>query len=270
LLCLVHLAAVPAMAAQSEDHELGDCAMAVCQESPSTLFIFDWDDTILPTTALSLQGFSLDGPEVDMNSDFGAALVAHTQAWVETLGQARHYGKVMVVTAAEQGWVEATCSKFLPGLASQVMGAEAWVSVVSARSVFEPKGYSDPLEWKQMAFAAAVEQYFPESCKHRNVVSVGDASYERRAILSLANWVPYCTPKSLKFLERPSLPALSRECEFVRMWLKRLSTHPGSLDLCVHQNPDPGEQAAPELSEAPAEPRPHFDSGDAIAQTVVA
>jgi hypothetical protein len=259
------------MAAPSDDPQNAEEAV-VAKEGPApsevvgTLFIFDWDDTILPTTALALQGFALDGPDVDVNSDLGVSLAAHAQAWVDTLGKAHLHGKVVIVTAAERGWVEATCGKFLPGLVGELIGDDALVTVISARSEYEPQGYSDPLEWKQLAFAAAVQHYFPESCEC-NVVSVGDASYERRAILSLANWMPRCTPKSLKLLERPSLQTLSQECIFVRMFLEHLSSHPGPLDLCIRGQTLEHEQVA-QSAVGPVE-RPHFEAGDTL-QTVAA
>ena len=52
------------------------------------------------------------------------------------------------------------------------------IGVLSAQSTFAPLGYEDPFDWKRLAFSRIVSA----SPGLRNVLSVGDAWYERAAV----------------------------------------------------------------------------------------
>ncbi|CAK0905444.1 unnamed protein product, partial [Prorocentrum cordatum] len=139
-------------AASAPSTELGsDCASEcgddVCDEScrpvppESTMLIFDWDDTVLPSTWIHEQGLSLaddSWPTAEQQGllDRLADRAAHT------LGVAKQYGVVTLVTNAEAGWIELSCQKFMPSLWPSLVD----VKLFSARSTYECQGVASPFE----------------------------------------------------------------------------------------------------------------------------
>jgi hypothetical protein len=122
---------------------------------PDMLILLDWDDTVLPTSYLAQKGIGLDDPVPEDVAEVLANYAVHARATLEIL---QDKGHLVIVTNAEEGWVELTCSKFLPALESVIRDVEC----VSARSCYEPQGFVTPVEWKEEAFAAVVQRHFAD------------------------------------------------------------------------------------------------------------
>jgi hypothetical protein len=194
-----------------------------------TLFLVDWDDTLLPTTYLANQNLREDS-EVPIH--FAEELASYSEVVAETIREMRERGRVVIVTNAETGWIDMTCVKFLPGLQSVLNEVEA----VSARSMFEPLGFQSPSQWKEEMFAEKIAQHYGASQNRArwNVVSMGDASHEREAIHKVSR-ATGCLAKSLKFMERPDVVHLRQEHELIQSYLHQIVQHADPLDLCVHE-----------------------------------
>merc|ERR1719203_2522611 len=82
-------------------------------------------------------------------------------------------GKVIVVTNAEEGWVDLSCKAWLPSLLPTLAQCE----VCSARSTYEPQGVTSPAGWKARAFEQAVHQFYSRypNQSWKNIISIGDA-----------------------------------------------------------------------------------------------
>merc|ERR1712087_840288 len=84
------------------------------ETADGTLIIFDWDDTILPTTWLMAQGLQVGSqPGAEQHDCLRAVAASASNA----MRAAKQLGKVVVVTMADAGWVELTGTHFLPLLA---------------------------------------------------------------------------------------------------------------------------------------------------------
>merc|ERR1711920_30017 len=84
-----------------------------------TLFVFDWDDTVLPSTWLQRQGLRLDGAS-KVSQWHREQLAVVAESAIEILSNAKKCGTVVLVTNAERGWIELSCQKFLPTLLPQL------------------------------------------------------------------------------------------------------------------------------------------------------
>lgn len=189
-----------------------------------TLMFFDWDDTLFPTTWLRLQSsLEKDAVTTPEEADLLHRLAKSTES---TLLMAMGIGKVVIVTNAEEGWVEMCCQKFMPSLL-QVL---AQVDIISARSTYE-KCSDDAAEWKRLAFAREVNSFYGESDQQRNIVSLGDSLQEQSALNTVCHSLLNCCGKSLKFLESPTLMELLDEHEFARACLLDVVEHNGDLDV---------------------------------------
>merc|ERR1719204_2919045 len=92
-----------------------------------TVVFFDWDDTLLCTSHL---GAYADDNVPTLLQQQLEDLEASVRRLLEL---AARLGRVIIVTNAEEGWVQQSAARFLPGLAPALEG----VPVLSARSLFE-------------------------------------------------------------------------------------------------------------------------------------
>jgi len=201
--------------------------------SESTLIILDWDDTLLPSSWLLQEGLSIAPDSAQPNEEQRAELGRVASSVIETLQRAKRLGRVEIVTAAEKGWVELTCFKFLP----QVFPSLEGVKIVSARSTFEHLASQSANLWKCPAFKREVDEFFgaastcqPHECLKENIISVGDSMHERTALFEVAQGRD-CWAKSVKLMVRPSLEHIVQQHALLHASLKSLTNFVGSLDL---------------------------------------
>jgi len=186
----------------------------------SVLIFLDWDDTVLPTSFLASHQLGLES-EVPM--DLAIAFEEYTKVVSSTLAILRKFGRVMIVTNAEAGWVELTCAKFLPDLVSEI----ADIQRVSARSEYEHRGFVGPMQWKTEAFVAQMRNHFGDN--DPAVLSIGDANHERVAAFHAAARMR-ADVKSIKLIEKPDMATLKREHELLQQHFPHLQSIP-SLDV---------------------------------------
>jgi len=205
-----------------ESQSRGDLGLDI-----KTLTIFDWDDTIFPTTWMQTHGLlsEVSRPTAEQLSQ----LERLAECARLTLELAVHSGKVVVVTNAEQGWLEKTCRKFMPSLVSLLKT----VDIVSARSTYKSMAKA-PSKWKQLAFSHEVDLFkssFPAD--QYNIVSIGDSLHELRALISATEFAEDCWGKSLKFVESPSIEQLIEQHELLADSLVSFTEEFGDVDVEV-------------------------------------
>jgi hypothetical protein len=215
---------------ECSDDECGDEDGPVLFSVEDTILIFDWDDTMLPSTWIQAQGLRLDDDSVVTETQQEQLQVLASHA-IETLCVAKRHGKVLLVTNAERGWIELSCSKFMPSLLPWLQD----VKILSARSTYEQRGVTSPYEWKYFAFESEISSFvemFPGD-QRKNVISFGDSVHEREAVIRVTGLFPNCCTKSLKFVERPEVEHLCKEHELISGCFRDIVNHDGNLDLCI-------------------------------------
>lgn len=223
------LAEVPPEVATSDCNEASQERFAV----EETLLIFDWDDTLLPSTWLHAQGLQIDAGS-ELTSSQREQLSELATIVAETLRLAKQLGTVVLVTNAEQGWVELSCQKFMPMLYPCLEN----VKILSARSTFETVDVPSPLDWKIRAFDSEIVRFFGldtllQSNKRKNLLSFGDSIYEREALIRVTSCLPNCRSKSLKFIEQPDVPEICKQHMLITKSFGQIVHHDGPLDLCL-------------------------------------
>jgi len=192
-----------------------------------TLIAFDWDDTILCSSFLSSRGLRLDSDPARVK-EFESQLTELSHSVIALLSLALQYGPVTVVTNAETGWVQLSCQKFIP----LVLPMLNKLTIISARSTYEPQFPGSPLKWKYYCFQERIMSLqAPTSKRERNVLSFGDSHVEREAVRACTRGMERTRTKSVKFAERPSLEQLRRQIELVTNCFQYIYSHAGDLDL---------------------------------------
>eukprot|EP00931_Biecheleriopsis_adriatica_P050374 TRINITY_DN29159_c0_g1_i1.p1 TRINITY_DN29159_c0_g1~~TRINITY_DN29159_c0_g1_i1.p1 ORF type:complete len:537 (-),score=86.74 TRINITY_DN29159_c0_g1_i1:5-1549(-) len=104
----------------------------------SAVIIFDWDDTLMPTTYV-LQTVIPSLPESERagvlpkTSQHQAALAAHAHLVGFLLRTARRVARVAIVSNSLSPWVEASAARYLPGLDMDALLEELEVPIYYAR-----------------------------------------------------------------------------------------------------------------------------------------
>lgn len=206
--------------------------------SPSSslpLLFVDWDDTLLCSSYLQSTGVPLDASYGDIPLALENALQLLETQVVALLTNAFSLGfRVVIVTNAEQDWVQHSTQRFLPAVSPLLQ----YLQIVSARAEFEKQFPDAPQQWKIHVFQSKIQEFFPSTCSSsssspKNILSLGDSLFEREAIHTATRVFTNVYTKSVKFVEHPSPEQLRRQLELVAKSLSTLCEHQGDLDLML-------------------------------------
>jgi len=193
--------------------------------------VFDWDDTMFPTSALSCARGDCDDGHDSVKS-VHAQLEHLDMAAVQVLLVARELGRVIIVTNSSTGWVQESSAKFLPLLHRHIIDEN--VEVVSARDLFSSMHPDCPSEWKAYAMAEVLGNLAADDI---NVLALGDcysdqyAAHQAERMLMRKNSV---NMKCVKLLTRPSIQRLTKELLLLKLSLERMALCRSPFDIGIN------------------------------------
>lgn len=201
------------------------------------IIFWDWDDTLLCSSYLSCEGFTLNSNIDHASREMMAQLEELQKSMIAVICLAAQYGEVHIVTNAETGWVQMSAQKFVPAVVPYLDKCH----ILSARSTYECMYPDSPLKWKFYAFQERLAEALQDTNTHKNVLSFGDSHVEREAIRAVTRGYQNCKTKSIKFAERPSIEQLQRQIELVTNCFQYIHDHDGDLDLCMSLSASPND-----------------------------
>lgn len=225
-------------------------AVSLEEKLGKTVVFFDYDDTLLPSSHLSTNGYSLDSTK-EFSREMEGELRALESLVIKILEASLQLSEVYIVTNAETGWVQLSAKKFMPGLLP-VLGK---MTVISARSTYERMHPDNPLKWKYCAFQDALGSAYGsmDTVNRKNILSFGDSHVEREAVRAVTRGYDNVRMKSVKFQERPTMEQLRRQLLLVDRTFNYLCSHDGDLDLQLTVFPvDEPEREGASSSSGPA------------------
>jgi hypothetical protein len=212
--------------------------------SQHTMIIFDWDDTLLPSSYLGSRRCRLDSDfkHIPYGDRIKSALDQLDNVVSSLLKTATQYGKVHIITNAEQGWVQLSAAKFLP-LTSSLLPSFV---IESARTAHERSFPDAPLKWKMSSFAENIQNFLTSTSRsdmhtEKHIISLGDSQLERQAVRTTTRgYAQYkLHTKSIKLSENPSIEQLTRQMELVTQCFNYICTHNADLDLQMSVSAEP-------------------------------
>jgi hypothetical protein len=214
------------------------------KDSPrsKTLIIFDWDDTLCPTSYAKAHPLE----ELDQAWDDHERMVTELFRIASTLGH------VAIVTMAFPEWIEESTTRLMPSLAGVLN--ELGTEIVSVRSGLNKSARAaafgecrNPSQFtKTQAIKRVVRRFYRRRGERntnkswKNIMGVGDSPAERFALQDVVfNHVQCerkgrtkdCLCKTVKLLDSPTLRQLTAELQVLVHWLPTLVHHDGDLDL---------------------------------------
>ena len=177
------------------------------EKTHNTVFIFDWDDTILCTTFLSPNGTYNDNARI---SEQAKEKMKVTQDYAyNLLSLSIRKGYVYIITNSSPGWVEYSSRRYLPKIYSLLQK----IKIISARGEYERIYPGDMRMWKIQAFTKIIDDLDVKLVT--NLICVGDSLLEMEAGEHLANQFETAFIKTVKFREAPKIEELNKQLKLV-------------------------------------------------------
>ncbi len=176
------------------------------QKSHNSLIIFDWDDTLLPTSFLTKNGIYNENLILS-NSD-QEKIKKLEDIVFELLSKALDRGDVFIITNAGPGWVEYSAEKYYP----KIMSLLKKIHIISARGAFESKFPNNARLWKIHAFLE-IKKELEDIVT--NIICLGDSLIEMDAGKILAEKFSEAFIKTIKFREFPKPEELNKQLTLV-------------------------------------------------------
>lgn len=212
----------------SDPHEKSRRAALV-----KTGIIFDWDDTLMPTTWLIEQKVVVKRGSRDLlDPKLKKILTSLAQEVIGVLSLARQLGTVAIVTNAEDGWVQESAAIFMP----ELLPILKHLHIVSARHLYTKQFKSDPSIWKTLAFRDVARFLFKGAGK-RQLISIGDGEFERTAAVDMGRRERDFVSKSVKLYEHPNHELLRKSLRMILENIVGIVTTPKGLDIMLTTDP---------------------------------
>ena len=173
----------------------------------NSIIIFDWDDTLFPTSFLTPGGIfneDIKLSEVDKNK-----LLILEQCTFTLLNEAIKKGNVYIITNAGKGWVEYSANKFYPSIKNFL----SEIKIISARGEYEKMYPGNSRQWKIQAFLTLLK--YVDIKLVTNIICIGDSLFEMEAGRILASKFTKAFIKTVKFKEVPKLDELIKQLKLV-------------------------------------------------------
>jgi len=195
-----------------------------------TMIIFDWDDTLLPTTFLGSLGF------LDIPAEILATLKPLDDASAKLLVRAVGYGDTFIITNSAEGWVQYSSKLFMPKTHDVIV--EKKIKVISARTDYESQYPGDSHRWKMEAFLNIKKEF--DSDVITNLICLGDSHIEMDAAHVLGQQFKQTMIKTIKFRESPKPDELMKQQELVSEKFEQIYTAIRNLTIRLEKK-GPGQ-----------------------------
>ena len=190
------------------------------------LFVFDWDDTLFPTTWAISNGL-LERPAEEIKKYLHPLDILLTSLF----NKISPIGTPLVLTNATLDWVK-VCKELLPTFAS----VHASLPIYSVRDAYLKTHPSGGALWKSMFLHKLL---FPLSKNWKQLVFLGDGFPEYKAVTDLYKKIPDAKFKFLRFVESPSYVTLADQIETFLFNFPCLLKMDRPLDLRFRQKYNP-------------------------------
>ena len=172
----------------------------------NSIIIFDWDDTLLPTSFLTPGG--VFNENLILSEKEKERLLTIEQSVYLLLTEAVEKGNVYIITNAGKGWVEYSSNRFYPSIKEILKRIE----IISARE-YEKLYPGNSRQWKIQAFLTLLK--YVNIKLVTNIICIGDSLFEMEAGRILASKFTEAFIKTIKFREAPKLDELIKQLKLV-------------------------------------------------------
>lgn len=251
-------------------------SQAMFADPSQCIIIFDWDDTLFPTTYVrddlelnwkkQMKDQLLDSRE---KAEITANLERCSNNVLELVRLASKFGKVVLVTLARSPWVLESCNNFYPAVGRLIK--ELKVPIVYAQEGHQIDYNKQEMQtneeiekfWSRMkgkAIANELRDFYSqyEGQSWKNIISIGDSDFERLGTqyatedymketgikggndaVEVDNHVYKVRTKTFKMVDQPTIEELTVEVAMLHKWLPLMVNLDSGFDVNLNDVEDP-------------------------------
>lgn len=212
------------------------------------IIIYDFDDTIGATTGvrefiIKLEAARNNGPKMDPKEveDFEKRIKEVDIKSAKLLKLSCELGIVYIVTNGTKWWIETSCKTYYPLLWAELSKVAGIVSAQDKFAAAHPLTPATPramIKWKELAFREILKEEgcFGKSAKSKNIISIGDSTIERDAMIAIMPQLRGLV-KLVKLPDKPTISSLAKTIDIMEASLAAIVKHGAMLngnldDIC--------------------------------------
>ena len=196
----------------------------------NSLIIFDWDDTLFPTSFLASNGYLYDGFSfTEKDEKIQKKIEKLEKSVIDLINLSLTKGEVYIITNAAIGWVECSSKNYYPNFYKMLNK----IKIISARGEFENIFPNNVQEWKMKSFSN-LKNYFNNKLV-TNIICLGDSMLEIEAGKILANCFQEAFIKTVKFKENPKPDELNKQLILVKNQFNAIHSSIKNLTIKVEK-----------------------------------
>jgi len=203
-----------------------------------TEIIFDWDDTLFPTTWLRSQSGKLRWQDpLPATSPYLPIFQDCSSRVNKLLTIACELGSVSIVTLGAPSWLRHSLRNFMPEVLATL--STLHVNICFAREeadLTEPE--RDSVELKRRSMRRLLTKFYSHypGQSWKNAVSIGDSAFERQALLDVVGDYEEsegkrCRCKTVKLASAPDLEQFNSQLDLLSTWLRPVIRFDSDCDI---------------------------------------
>ena len=165
-----------------------------------TIFIFDWDDTLMCTSFITLKTQPLSKEEKNIISNLGNLVSVFLSHCLE-------YGKIIILTNSSENWVKNTSINYL-GISDLI---DKNIKIVSTRDKYSNKGL-EQRKWKEIALDEINNKY---GDKIENLICASDSEKDINIFKKFMQKNKGINISTIKFKRKPSPLIMLKEIKYL-------------------------------------------------------
>ena len=172
-----------------------------------TIFLFDWDDTLMCTSFISLKSLPLSEEEEKIVCNLGKKVSCFLQKCSE-------YGKIIIMTNSSKEWMKETGINFLKLDGSIFRN----ITIISTRDIFSNKKI-DKKRWKEIAFQKLLLKLGDEV---ENIICASDSDRDIELFKKKSKNQKGINIATIKFKAKPSPLVMIKEIDYLNKNIYRI------------------------------------------------
>ena len=169
-----------------------------------TIFLFDWDDTLMCTHFINLKNQNLTEDEQYIVNNLGKVV------W-KFLKKCSEYGKIIIMTNSSEEWMKKTAVNFLK--INEKMFEN--IKIISTRDKYLKKGI-EKSKWKEIALNELLLKY---GDKIENLICASDSEKDIEVFKNISKENKEINISTIKFKSKPSPLIMIKEIKYLSNFL---------------------------------------------------
>ena len=176
----------------------------VAKIKKETIFLFDWDDTLMCTHFINLKNQNLTEDEQYIVNNLGKVV------W-KFLKKCSEYGKIIIMTNSSEEWMKKTAVNFLK--INEKMFEN--IKIISTRDKYLKKGI-EKSKWKEIALNELLLKY---GDKIENLICASDSEKDIEVFKNISKEKKEINISTIKFKSKPSPLIMIKEIKYLSNFL---------------------------------------------------